>query len=163
MRGSTQRMGSTFLWPMDIGFVRPTHLGPSGLVFCFYPLQLPPSPDLVRRYLRKGINWGDGQINSCWRFYVHGLMVEIQTWMVTNFNLGCVWIGWKPISEINFRKIHAFGCHGKHYFPGNDFRLTTNFTFDPEMNFSPHFHFNSLPERERERERESAHAWEEKI
>ena len=29
--------------------VRPTHLGPSGLVFCFYPLQLPPSPHLVRR------------------------------------------------------------------------------------------------------------------
>ena len=78
-------------------------------------------------------------------------------------NLGCVWIGWKPISEINFRKIHAFGCHGKHYFPENDFRLTTNFTFDPEMNFSPHFHFNSLPEKERERERESARAREGKI
>ena len=44
---------------------RPTCLGPSDLVFCFYPLQLPPSPHLVRRYLRKGINWGDGQINSC--------------------------------------------------------------------------------------------------
>ena len=39
-------------------------------------------------------------------------------------------------------------------FRKNDFRLTTNFTFDPEMNFSPHFHFNSLPEKERERERE---------
>ena len=75
-------------------------------------------------------------------------------------NLGCVWIGWKPISEINFRKIHAFGCHGKHYFPENDFRLTTNFTFDPEMNFSPHFHFNSLPEKEREREIERARACE---
>ena len=46
-------------------FVRPTRLGPSGLVFCFYPLPLPPSPYLVCRYLRKGINWGDGQINSC--------------------------------------------------------------------------------------------------
>ena len=49
-----------------------------------------------------------------------------------------------------------FGCHGKHYFPENDFRLTTNFTFEPEMNFSPHFHFNSLPEKERERERARA-------
>ena len=29
-----------------------------------------------------------------------------------------------------FRKMHAFGCHGKHYFPENDFRLTTNFPFD---------------------------------
>ena len=47
-----------------------------------------------------------------------------------------------------------FGYHGKHYFPENDFRLTTNFIFDPEMNFSPHFHFNLLPEKERERERE---------
>ena len=69
-------------------------------------------------------------------------------------NLGCVWFGWKPISEINFRKIHVFGCHGKHYFPGNDFRLTTNFTFDPEMNFSLHFHFNSLPGLAKRRERE---------
>ena len=67
--------------------VRPTRLGPSGLVLCFYPLQLPPSPHLVRRYLRKGINWGDGQINSCWQFYVHGLTVEIQTWTMTNFGL----------------------------------------------------------------------------
>ena len=44
--------------------VRPTRLGPSGPIFRFYPLQLPPSPHLVRRHLRKGINWGDGQINS---------------------------------------------------------------------------------------------------
>ena len=45
--------------------VRPTRLGSSGPSFCFYPLQLPPSPHLVRRHLWKGINWGDGQINSC--------------------------------------------------------------------------------------------------
>ena len=44
--------------------VRPTRLGPLGPIFCFYPLQLPPSPHLVRRHMRKGINWGDGQINS---------------------------------------------------------------------------------------------------
>ena len=76
-------------FPLAHGYksVRPTRLGPSGLVFCFYPLQLPPSPHLVRHYLRKGINWGDGQINSCWWFYVHGLTVEIQTWTVTNFSL----------------------------------------------------------------------------
>ena len=43
--------------------VRPTHLGPSGFVFYFYPLQLPLSPHLARRFLRKGANWGDGQIN----------------------------------------------------------------------------------------------------
>ena len=43
--------------------VRPTRLGPSGLAFCFYPLQLPPSPHLVRRFLCKGANWGDGQSN----------------------------------------------------------------------------------------------------
>ena len=36
--------------------VRPTRLGSSGPVFCFYPLQLLPSPYLVRRYLREGIN-----------------------------------------------------------------------------------------------------------
>ena len=40
--------------------VRPTRLGP---IFYFYPLQLPPSPHLVCRYLQKGINWGDDQIN----------------------------------------------------------------------------------------------------
>ena len=44
--------------------VRPICLGPSGLVFCFYPLQLPPSPHLVRRFLLKGADWGDGQINA---------------------------------------------------------------------------------------------------
>ena len=47
-----------------------------------------------------------------------------------------------------------FGCHGKYHFPENDFRLTNIFTFDPEIIFSPHFHFKSLPEKERERERE---------
>ena len=47
-----------------------------------------------------------------------------------------------------------FGCHGKYHFPENDFQLTTIFTFDPEIIYSPHFHFKSLPERERERERE---------
>ena len=46
-----------------------------------------------------------------------------------------------------------FGCHGKYHFPENDFRLTNIFTFDPEIIFSPHFHFKSLPEREREREK----------
>ena len=46
-------------------FARPTSLGPPGPVFGFYPLQLPPSPHLVRRYLRKGIKWGDGQTESC--------------------------------------------------------------------------------------------------
>ena len=40
--------------------VRPTRLGPLGLAFYFYPLQLPPSPHLVRRFLWKGANWGDG-------------------------------------------------------------------------------------------------------
>ena len=35
----------------------------------------------------------------------------------------------------------------------NDFRLTSIFTFDPEMIFSPHFHFKAFPEKERERER----------
>ena len=34
--------------------VRPTRLGPPGLVFYFYSLQLPPSPHLVRRFLFKG-------------------------------------------------------------------------------------------------------------
>ena len=43
--------------------VRPTRLGPSGLAFYFYPLQLPSSPHLVRRFLCKGANWGDGQSN----------------------------------------------------------------------------------------------------
>ena len=53
-------------FPLTYGHrsVRPTRLGPSGPIFCFYPLQLPPSPHLVRRYLWKGINWGDSQINS---------------------------------------------------------------------------------------------------
>ena len=43
--------------------IRPTCLGPSGLAFYFYPLQLPPSPHLVRRFLCKGANWGDSQSN----------------------------------------------------------------------------------------------------
>ena len=34
-----------------------------------------------------------------------------------------------------FRKMHAFGCHGKHYFLENDFRLTTNFPFDHGNSF----------------------------
>ena len=38
----------------------------------------------------------------------------------------------------------------------NDFRLTNIFTFDPEMIFSPHFHFKSFSEKERERERARA-------
>ena len=36
--------------------VRPTRLGPSGFAFYFYPLQLPLSPHLVRRFLCKGAN-----------------------------------------------------------------------------------------------------------
>ena len=47
-----------------------------------------------------------------------------------------------------------FGCHRKYHFPENDFWLTNIFTFDPEIIFSPHFHFKSLPEKGRERERE---------
>ena len=51
-----------------------------------------------------------------------------------------------------------FGCHGKYHFPENDFQLITIFTFDPEIIYSPHFHFKSLPERERERERREERA-----
>ena len=40
----------------------------------------------------------------------------------------------------------------------NDFRLTNIFTFDPEIIFSPHFHFKAFPEKEREREREKERA-----
>ena len=47
-----------------------------------------------------------------------------------------------------------FGSDGKFHFPENSFLLTEIFTFDPEMIFHPHFHFNSFPEKERERERE---------
>ena len=68
-------------------FARPTSLGPPVPIFGFYSLQLPPSPHLVHRYLRKGIKWGDGQIDSCWRIYVHGLMDEIPTRTVINFSL----------------------------------------------------------------------------
>ena len=44
---------------------RPMDMDPSGHLAGpvwprFYPLQLPPSPLLVRLYLRKGANWGDG-------------------------------------------------------------------------------------------------------
>ena len=83
--------------------VRPTRLGLSGLIFCFYPLQLAPSPHLARRYLRKGINWGDGQINPCWRFYVHGLTVEIRMWTATNFSLdddGKCWVDGVIINKV---------------------------------------------------------------
>ena len=34
--------------------VRPTRLGPSSLAFCFYPLQLPPSPHLIHRFFVQG-------------------------------------------------------------------------------------------------------------
>ena len=52
----------------------------------------------------------------------------------------------------------AFGCQGKRYFPENEFQLTKNFPFDPEMNYSLHFHFNSFPglANRRERERKSS-------
>ena len=43
--------------------VRPTRLGPSGLAFCFYPLQLPLHPIWFVVFLWKGANWGDDQIN----------------------------------------------------------------------------------------------------
>ena len=67
-------------------FASPTSLGPPGPIFGFYSLQLPPSPHLVCRYLRKGIKWGDSQTDSCWWIYVHGLTNEIQTRTVTNFS-----------------------------------------------------------------------------
>ena len=47
-----------------------------------------------------------------------------------------------------------FGCHEKYHFPENDFQLTTIFTFDPEIIYSPHFHFKSLPGLAKRRERE---------
>ena len=72
--------------------------------------------------------------------------------------LGCVCFGWKSLPEIIFPQTRMFGCHGKWYFPKNDFRLTNIFTFDPEMIFSPHFHFKAFPEKERERERERERA-----
>ena len=49
--------------------------------------------------------------------------------------------------------MHAFGCHGKHYFPENDFRLTTNFPFDHGNPFLPSFSLQ-FTSRKRERERE---------
>ena len=66
--------------------VRPTRLGLSGLVFCFYPLQLPPSPHLVRRFLRKGANWGDGQINADGSMFI-GRRMRYKTWTATNLSL----------------------------------------------------------------------------
>ena len=42
-------MGLTFFRPMDMD-----PLGPSGLASCFYSLQLPPSPYLIRRFCEKG-------------------------------------------------------------------------------------------------------------
>ena len=44
--------------------VRPTRLGPSGLVFYFYPLQLPPYPIWSVAFCARGANWGDGQSNT---------------------------------------------------------------------------------------------------
>ena len=70
--------------------------------------------------------------------------------------LGCVCFGWKWFQEIIFTLFRMFGCHRKWYFPENDFRLTNIFTFDPEMIFSPHFHFKAFPEKERERGRARA-------
>ena len=52
--------------------------------------------------------------------------------------------------------MRAFGCHGKHYFPENDFLLTEIFSLTTEMNFCLHFHFKAFPEKERERERARA-------
>ena len=46
IRGSTQKIGSSFLWPNGHRSVRPTRLGPSGLVFCSYPLQF--ESDMVK-------------------------------------------------------------------------------------------------------------------
>ena len=34
--------------------IRPTRLSPSGIFFCFYPLQLPLSPHLVCRFCGRG-------------------------------------------------------------------------------------------------------------
>ena len=75
-------------------------------------------------------------------------------WSVLNITLRVrlFWVKW--FQEIIFPQICMFGCHGKWYFPENDFRLTNIFTFDPKMILHPHFPFKSFPEKERERERE---------
>ena len=78
---------------------------------------------------------------------------ETQLFHALVLHLGCVCFGWKWFQEIIFPQTRMFGCHGKWYFPENDFRLTNIFTFDPEMIFHPHFHFKSFPEKERKREK----------
>ena len=90
-------------------------------------------------------------------YYRKGKMFQIKS-IPTIKNLGCVCFGWKSLSEIIFPQTRMFGCHRKWYFPENDFQLTNIFTFDPEMIFSPHFHFKAFPEKERERERERTRA-----
>ena len=67
----------------------------------FYPLQLPPSPILVRLYLRKGANWGDSQILIGWRFDVHGLTAEISAWMVTGS------MGWRLKCRVDGDKVNG--------------------------------------------------------
>ena len=55
--GTLQEMGLPFLGPRT--WIRQAHFtGPVRLHF--YPFQLHPSPLLIRRYLRKGANCGDG-------------------------------------------------------------------------------------------------------
>ena len=67
--------------------VRPTCLGPSGLVFCFYPLQLPLWSHLVRHFLRKGANWGDGQINHDGLMFMGWRMrYRHERWQMTTVN-----------------------------------------------------------------------------
>ena len=71
-------------------------------------------------------------------------------------DLGCVFFGWKWFQEIIFTLFRMFGCHGKWYFPENDFRLTNIFTFD-RNDFLPSFSLQSIfGKRERERERARA-------
>ena len=65
VRGSTQRMGSAFYWPMNMGL-----LGSPSLISYFILFSCPLHPIWSVAFVQT-VNWGDGQNKQTWRSNVH--------------------------------------------------------------------------------------------
>ena len=74
-------MGLPFLRPMDIDPLGPSDRARRAL---FLSSSVVPFTPFGSSLSAEGANWGDRQINTCWRFDVHGLTAKISVWTVTD-------------------------------------------------------------------------------
>ena len=74
-------MGLPFLRPMDIDPLGPSDRAHRAL---FLSSSIAPFTPFGSSLSAEGANWGDRQINTCWRFDVHGLIAKISVWIVTD-------------------------------------------------------------------------------